>query len=288
MTALVDAHPHLGVEPVLRELSIPSSTYYRWRQAEKEPCERHRQDAELTGMIRHVHADSGGIYGSPRVYAVLKREGVHVGRKRVERLVRQAGLAGISPRRGKGFTRRDPDALVQRDFTADGPNRLWVTDLTMVTTLEGPLWLSAIRDAFSRRVVAWETSARADADLVLTSLEYALASREVAPGELIHHADHGAQYTSVKLTTRLVRAGIQASMGSVGDSFDNALAENLWMVIKTECIRGRVFATRAEANLALFEYIDGFYNPRRIQKHYASRAAAEQMNLKPRQSALTC
>lgn len=306
MTALLDAHPHLGVEPVLRELSIPSSTYYRWRQAEKEPCERHRQDAELTGMIRQVHADSGGIYGSPRVHAVLKREGVRVGRKRVERLMRQAGLAGISPRRSKGFTRRDPDAdlapdLVQRDFTADGPNRLWVTDLTMVTTLEGPLWLSAIRDAFSRRVVAWETSARADADLVLTSLEYALASREVAPGGLIHHADHGTQYTSVKLTTRLVRAGIQASMGSVGDSFDNALAENLWMVIKTECIRGRVFATRAEANLALFEYIDGFYNPRRIQKrlgylspieyeekHYASRAAAEQVNLKPRQPALTC
>ncbi|OIK23391.1 IS3 family transposase [Streptomyces malaysiense] len=306
MTALLDAHPHLGVEPVLRELSIPSSTYYRWRLAEKEPCERHRQDAELTGMIRQVHADSGGIYGSPRVHAVLKREGVHVGRKRVERLMRQAGLAGISPRRSKGFTRRDPYAdlapdLVQRDFTANGPNRLWVTDLTMIATEEGPLWLSAIRDAFSRRVVAWETSARADADLVLTTLEYALASREVAPGELIHHADHGCQYTSVKLTTRLVRAGIQASMGSVGDSFDNALAENLWMVIKTECIRGRVFATRAEANLTLFEYLDGFYNPRRIQKrlgylspieyeekHYASRATAEQVNLKPRQPALTC
>ncbi|WP_211831747.1 MULTISPECIES: DDE-type integrase/transposase/recombinase [Streptomyces violaceusniger group] len=100
------------------------------------------------------------------------------------------------------------------------PNRLWVTDLTVIATEEGPLWLSAIRDAFSRRVVAWETSARADADLVLTTLEYALASREVAPGELIHHADHGCQYTSVKLTTRLVRAGIQASMGSVGDSFE--------------------------------------------------------------------
>lgn len=244
------------------------------------------------------------------MHAVLKREGVHVGRKRVERLMRQAGLAGISPRRGKGFTRRDPGAdlapdLVQRDFTANGPNRLWVTDLTMIPTGEGPLWLSAIRDAFSRRVVAWETSARADADLVLTSLEYALASREVAPGELVHHTDHGCQYhgcqyTSVKLTTRLVRAGIQASMGSVGDSFDNALAENLWMVTKTECIRGRIFATRAEANLALFEYIDGFYNPRRIQKrlgclspieyeekHYADQAATEQVNLKPRHPALT-
>ncbi|MGO4419246.1 IS3 family transposase, partial [Streptomyces sp. MCAF7] len=180
MRALIDEHPHLGVEPVLRELHIPSATYYRWCRAEKEPCERKRQDARLTEQIRQVHADSGGIYGSPRVHAVLKREGVTIGRKRVERLMREAGLAGISPRRtGKGFTRRDPDAdlapdLVRRDFTAKEPNRLWVTDLTMVPTREGPLWLSAIRDAFSRRVVAWETSARADADLVLTTLEYAL------------------------------------------------------------------------------------------------------------------
>ncbi|WPB90107.1 IS3 family transposase [Streptomyces malaysiensis] len=167
MTALIDEHPHLGAEPVLRELRIPSSTYYRWRRAGKEPCGRRRQDAELTDRIRQVHQDSGGIYGSPRVHAVLRREGVHVGRKRVERLMRQAGLAGISPRRGKGFTRRDPDAdlapdLVQCDFTAPAPNRLWVTDLTMISTREGPLWLSAIRDAFSRRVVAWETSAHAD------------------------------------------------------------------------------------------------------------------------------
>lgn len=304
MTALLDEHPRLGVECVLRELHIASSTYYRWRRAEREPCERVRKDAELTGQIKQIHADSGGTYGSPRVHAALRREDVHVGRKRVERLMREADIAGISPR-GKGFTRRDPKAtlapdLVERDFTAPVPNRLWVTDLTMISTGEGPLWLSAIRDAFSRRVVAWETSARPDADLVLTTLEYALASREVQPGELIHHADHGCQYTSVKLTTRLVRAGVQASMGSVGDSFDNALAENLWMIIKTECIRGRVFATRAEANLTLFEYIDGFYNSRRIQKrlgylspiefeekHYTDQATAKGVNLKPRKPHLT-
>ncbi|MFF5011615.1 IS3 family transposase [Streptomyces phaeochromogenes] len=305
MTALVDEHPHLGVECVLRELHVASSTYYRWRQREKEPCEHQRRDAELTEQIKKIHAGSGGIYGSPRVHAALRREGTRIGRKRVERLMREADIAGVSPRR-KGFTRRDPKAalapdLVNRDFTAPAPNRLWVTDLTMITTGEGPLWLSAIRDAFSRRVVAWETSARADADLVLSSLEYALASREVEPGKLIHHADHGCQYTSIKLTTRLVRAGIEASMGSVGDSYDNALAENLWMLIKTEGVRGRVFATRAEANLALFEYIDGFYNSRRIQerlgwlspiefeeKHYADQAAAERTNLKPRQPSLTC
>ena len=160
MTALVDEHPRLGVECVLREQSIPSSTYYRWHRAEREPCERRRRDAELTGQIREIHADSAGIYGSPRVHAVLKRESVRVGRKRVERLMREADLAGVSPRR-KGFTRRDPKAtlapdLVERDFTAPAPNRLWVTDLTMITTSEGPLWLSAIRDGFSRRVVARE------------------------------------------------------------------------------------------------------------------------------------
>ncbi|WP_047471434.1 IS3 family transposase [Streptomyces sp. M10] len=304
MTALLDEHPHLGVECVLRELSIASSTYYRWRRAEKEPCERRRRDVELTEQITEIHTESGGIYGSPRVHAMLKRNGVHVGRKRVERLMREADLAGLSPRRS-GFTRRDPKAtlaedLVNRDFTAQGPNRLWVTDLTMIPTVEGPLWLSAIRDAFSRRVVAWETSARADADLVLSSLEYALASREVEPGKLVHHADHGCQYTSIKLTTRLIRAGIEASMGSVGDSYDNALAENLWMLTKTECVRGRVFATRAEANLALFEYFDGFYNSRRIQKrlgylspiefeekHYSDQAATKRVNLNARQPSLT-
>lgn len=305
MTALLTEHADLGVECVLRELHIPCSTYYRWRRREREPCARKRRDAELTGHIRKIHADSGGVYGSPRVHAQLQREGVRVGRKRVERLMRAADLQGISPRRTRGFTRRAPDAtpaadLVQRDFTAPAPNRLWVTDLTMIPTDEGPLWLSAIRDAFSRRVVAWETSARADADLVLTVLEYALASREVEPGKLVHHADHGCQYTSVKLTTRLVRAGIEASMGSVGDSYDNALAENLWSTVKTECIRGRVFATRAEVNLALFEYLDGFYNPRRIQKrlgylspiefeekHYAEQAAAERANLNTHQPQLT-
>ncbi|MFJ7769708.1 IS3 family transposase [Streptomyces sp. NPDC097107] len=201
----------------MRELSIASSTYYRRRRAEKEPCEQRRRDDGLTEQIKEIHAGSGGIYGSPRVHAMLLREGVHVGRKRVERLMREADLAGLSPRRG-GFTRRDPKAalapdLVNRDFTAQGPNRLGATDLTMIPTAEGPLWLSAIRDAFSRRVVAWETSARADADLVRSSLEYALASREVEPGKLVHHADQSCQHTSIKLTTCLLRAGIETPMG---------------------------------------------------------------------------
>ncbi|WP_331747158.1 IS3 family transposase (plasmid) [Streptomyces sp. NBC_00853] len=306
MTALLDEHPHLGVELVLRETHTPPSTYYRRRQRQKNPCRREREDAALLETIKEIHTQSHGIYGSPRIHAALARRGIRVGRKRVERLMRQAGITGISPRTRRWKTTvADPKAtlapdLVKRDFTAPEPNRLWVTDLTVIDTVEGPLWLSAIRDAFSRRVVAWETSAHADADLVLATLEYALASRHPEPGQLTHHADHGCQYTSIKLTTRLLRAGIAASMGSVGDSYDNALAENLWTLIKSEAIRGRIFTTRADANQALFEYIDGFYNTTRIQKrlgylspieyeekHYANQAATERANLNTHQPITT-
>uniref|UniRef100_A0AAU2W4B9 IS3 family transposase n=1 Tax=Streptomyces sp. NBC_00008 TaxID=2903610 RepID=A0AAU2W4B9_9ACTN len=187
MTALFTEHPHLEVEPTLRELHIASSTYYRWRRAEKEPCERVRKDVELTDRIREIHTDSGGIYGSPRVHAVLKREGVHVGRKRVERLMREADLAGLSPRRSS-FTRRDPKAtlapdLVERDFTAPEPNRLWVTDLTMITTTEGPLWLSAIRDAFSRRVVGDLRPSRRRPGPVLAAIRAGQPGRRARPTE---------------------------------------------------------------------------------------------------------
>jgi transposase InsO family protein len=186
--------------------------------------------------------------------------------------MRENQIAGVSPARRARTTVRNPaeplsDDLVKRNFTADAPNRLWVTDLTLIETGQGPLWLSSIRDAFSRRIVAWHTSPRADAELVCTTLEYALASRDYEQGQLIHHADHGAQYTSIKLTARLLKAGIRASMGTVGDSYDNALAENFWSVLKTECVRRTSFATRADAEIALFEYIDGFYNTRRIQKN---------------------
>lgn len=203
---------------------------------------------------------------------MLRRAGECVSRKRVERLMRQAGITGISPARKVRTTVRNPadplsDDLVKRDFTASAPNRLWVTDLTLIDTGEGPLWLSSIRDAFSRRIVAWHTAPRADATLVCTALEYALASRDYEHGQLIHHADHGSQYTSIKLTTRLLKAGIKASMGTVGDSYDNALAENFWSVLKTECVRRTSFPTRADADLAIFNYIDGFYNTRRIQKN---------------------
>lgn len=270
-----------GVEPVLRELAIAPSTFGDWRRRAVAPCARELRDAELLARIRAIHADSDGVYGSPRVHAVLRREGEAVSRKRVERLMRENGIVGVSPARKVRTTIGNPDDprpgdAVNRRFTAGGPDRLWVTDLTVITTGEGPLWLASIRDAFSRKVIAWESSDTADADLVCAVLEYALRSRRPpADGSLIHHADHGSQYTSIKLTTRLVRAGITASMGTVGDSYDNALAENMWSTLKTECVRRREFATRAEANQALFEYLDGFYNPRRIQRNLGYRSPDE-------------
>lgn len=266
---------------MLRELGISPSTFGDWRRRAARPSAREVRDGQLLERIRAIHADCGGVYGSPRIHAVLKREGEAVSRKRVERLMRENAIVGIAPARKLRTTVRNPDDpkptdLVGRNFTASAPNRLWVTDLTVIATGEGPLWLASIRDAFSRRVIAWETSDVADADLVCAVLEYALRSRRPpADGSLVHHADHGSQYTSIKLTTRLVKAGIKASMGTVGDSFDNALAENFWSVAKTECVRRHTFATRAEANQALFEYIDGFYNPRRIQKNLGWRSPDE-------------
>ena len=260
-----------GVEPILRTVGEKTSTYYERRKRRQAPSAHAVRDAELLERIRQIHAESGGIYGSPRVHAMLRREGQAVDRKRVERLMREHQIVGVCPARKVRTTIPNPtdprpEDLVKRNFTADAPNRLWVTDLTLIETGEGPLWLSSIRDAFSRRIVAWHTSPRPDAELVCTALEYALASRDYERGQLVHHADHGSQYTSIKLTSRLLKAGIKASMGTVGDSYDNALAENFWSVLKTECVRRTTFPTRADADLVLFNYIDGFYNTRRIQK----------------------
>jgi putative transposase len=269
------------VERILQVLEVPVSTFYDWRKAEASPCARKLRDAELTEEIRQIHADSDGTYGSPRIHAMLHRAGQAVSRKRVERLMRETGIAGVSPARKIRTTVRNPDDplsedLVKRNFTAAAPDTLWVTDLTLVPTGEGPLWLASIKDAFSRRIVGWHTSPTADTALVLTALEYALALRKPpSDGTLIHHADHGSQYTSIALTTRLRKAGIAASMGTVGDSFDNALAENMWSTIKTERLRRRELATRADAERELFEYIDGFYNTHRIQKRLGWRSPDE-------------
>jgi putative transposase len=274
--SFIDAHD-FAVGLVLRVLGIAPSTYYGWRARAAVPSRRQQQDAELLEQILKVRAanEFAATYGSPRIWLELKRHGVRCGRKRIERIMRQNDLQGAHLRKGwkNGSTRQNlrhtaaPD-LVNREFTAAAPNRLWVADLTRILTGEGVLWLASVRDAFSNRVVGWKSAARADTDLVLTTLEYALWSRDVRAGQLVHHSDKGCQYTAIRFTQRLADAGIAPSTGSTGDSYDNALAENLWSTLKTELIYwpNATFTTRTEAETAIFRYIDGWYNPRRIQQ----------------------
>jgi len=275
--SFVSAHrDRFGVEPILRVLEIPTSTFYGWEAQQRHPCLRRRQDAWLLGKIRAVHQRSSGTYGAPRIHAQLRRDGIRTSRKRVERLMGQAGLQGAFLRkRWRCSTRQNPKAtpapdLVDRNFTAPAPNRLWVADISRIGTGEGPLWLASVRDASSRRIVGWKASDRADTELVLGALEYAVWGRgldsDPAQRRLVHHSDRGAQYTAIQFTQRLADAGIQPSMGSVGDSLDNALAENFFSILKVERVYRTSYRTREEAELDLFRYIDGWYNPHRIQR----------------------
>ncbi|WP_169810503.1 IS3 family transposase [Nocardia arthritidis] len=223
----MNEHPQHPVELVLRVLGIASSTFYGWLQRAKNPPKRHLDDEELIAQIVDIHTSSGGTYGSPRVHQMLRRRGIGVGRKRVERLMRQTGLQGAFLRRKwrAPSTRQNPRAtpapdLVARDFTASEPNRLWVADATRIPTGEGVFWLAAVRDAYSNRIVGWKCSDRCDTELVLGALEYAVWTREVRDGQLIHHSDRGSTYTAIRFANRLADNGIAQSMGSVGDSYD--------------------------------------------------------------------
>jgi putative transposase len=286
--SFVDAsRDRFGVEPILRVLDIAVSTFYGWQARAHTPSQHALDDQVLTGRIRAIHARSGGTYGAPRIHAQLRRDGIRIGRKRVERLMRAAGLHGAFLRkRWRSSTRQDPRAtpapdLVNRQFTVAEPNRLWVADISRIPTGEGPLWLASVRDAFSRRIVGWKSSDRADTDLVLGALEYAIWGRDLdlsgdsSQPRLIHHSDKGTQYTAIRFTQRLADAGIAASTGSVGDSYDNALAENFFSSLKVELVYRTSFRTREQAELALFRYIDGWYNPHRIQKRLGWRSPDE-------------
>ena len=272
MTLVDQLGDRFGVEPILRVLEVPVSTFYGWVVRRRRPSPRDIEQVWLGEQIQRIHQESDGTYGSPKVHAQLRREGIRTSRKRVERLMREAGLQGAFMRkRRRSSTRRDPAAtpapdLVNRQFTAPAPNRLWVADISRIPTGEGPLWLASVRDAFSRRIVGWKASDRADTELVLGALEYALWSRKVERERLVFHCDHGAQYTAIRFTQRLIDAGARPSMGSVGDSFDNALAENFFSSLKVERIYRTSYRTREEAELDLVRWIDGWYNPRRIQR----------------------
>lgn len=260
------------VRALCRVLGVSPSGFYAWQQ--RPPSQRALADARLTDAIRQIHQRSRGIYGVPRVHAELRAaHQVRCGKKRVARLMRDAGLRGVCRgQRGRPrTTRREPGAavaadLVRRDFRAAAPDQLWVADITYLPTYQGFLFLAVILDACSRKVVGWSMAAHMRTELVLAALEMALWTRRPAPG-LIHHGDHGSQYTSLAFGARCREAGIRLSMGSVGDAYDNALMESFFGSLEAELIDRSTWATHRTARLAVFEYVEAFYN--RVRRHSA-------------------
>ena len=253
-----------SVNKMASMLGVSRSGFYAWR--DRKPSRRSRQDAALTETIKAYHEASKATYGAPRIHADLLDDGIRVSRKRVERLMKAAGLRGASKRRYVNTTVRDkrqrPSAdLVDRNFYADEPNVLWVADITYVPTWAGFIYLAVVLDAFSRRIVGWSIGYEQKADLVLNALNMAVQQRK--PDNVIHHSDQGSQYTSVAFGLRCKEAGVRPSMGSVGDAYDNAMCESFFSTLEAELLNRRSFKTKAEAKMAVFEFIEGWYNPGR-------------------------
>lgn len=246
-----------------RVLGVSPSGYYAWRK--RPPSKRACEDAKLRERIEAIHRKSRGTYGAPRIHAELQANGVKVGRKRVARLMRQAGLEGVSRRR-RGTTQRDRKAqpapdLVQRDFHVGGVDRLWVADIKFIPTRPGFLYLAVVVDAFSRRVVGWVMAGHLRTELVLEALNMAIWQRR--PQRVIHHSNQGTQYTSIAFGKRCKEAGVCPSMGSAGDCYDNALCESFFATLECELLERYSFRSPAEARLVVFEYIEGWYNRQR-------------------------
>jgi putative transposase len=281
---LIDAEKaHHGVSRLCRVLGVARAGYYAWTT--RPPSARPTADARLVEQIREIHARSRGTYGAPRVHAELRLGlDVHVGRKRVARLMGAHGLQGVHRRRGRGLTRRDPAAtpapdLVKRQFTTTAPDRLWVADITQQRTDEGWWYLAVVLDAFSRRIVGWSMADHLRTELVLDALDMAISQRDPAPG-LIHHADHGCQYTSLAFGRRLTEAGLVGSMGTVGDALDNAVAESFFATLECELLDRHPWPTRAKLRTAVFDFIEVFYNRQRRHStlEYHSPATYEQQH----------
>ena len=252
------------IRTMCRVLGVSPAGFPAWRQ--RRPSARDQADAELLRRIRTVHGISQGTYGAPRIHAELQAEGIRVGEKRVARLMQEAGLAGVSRRRGPRTTIRDREArpapdLVDRNFAATEPNQLWVADITYVPTWAGFLYLAVVLDAWSRRIVGWAFSTDLKTRLVLDALEMALACRR--PRHVIHHSDQGSQYTSLAFGKRCQEVGVRPSMGSVGNAYDNAMCESFFATLECELLDRRRFRSHAEARMAIFTFIEGWYNPQR-------------------------
>ena len=271
--AFIDEHRAVfGVEPVCRALQIAPSTYWAHQRRQRQPAARTLEDRRLLSEIRRVHDQSRGLYGARKVWWQLKRDGIAAPRCAVERLMRRDGLQGVVRGRRRrttipGDQASRPEDLVDRDFTASEPNRLWVADFTYVMTFSGVVYVAFVIDAFSRRIVGWKADTSMKTALVLDTLEMALWARQhdglpVGDG-LIHHHDNGSQYLSFAFTSRLIDAGVDASVGSVGDGYDNAVAESTIGLFKTEKIhREGPWKTLSEVELATLEWVDWFNHVR--------------------------
>nr|WP_222273294.1 IS3 family transposase [Modestobacter marinus] len=261
---------HHDVAVLCRLLKVSRSGFYAWLS--RPPSARAVADAVLTEQIRTAFDDNRRVYGAPRIHAELAEAGVRVGRKRVARLMRQAGIVGCHRRKQPlSTTRPDPKAeaapdRVDRKFVATAPNQLWVADVTYVPTVQGWLYLACVTDVFSRMVIGWSMASRRRTDLVVDAVAMAVHRRGGHVPGVIHHSDRGGEYSSHALERELRRHGALASMGSVADCFDNALAESVFATLECELFdqqpAGR-FTTRREAKLAVFDYLETFYNPRR-------------------------
>jgi putative transposase len=247
-------------------LGVSRSGYHAW--ATRAPSDRALSDAWLTERIKEIWKANREVYGAPRIHAELRMaHGIKVSRKRIERLMREAGISGlVEKKRGRTTIRvpgvRVADDLVERRFRPAGPNVLWLADITYLRTWEGWLYLAAVQDAFSRRIVGWSMADHMRAELVVDALEMALARRRPSPG-LVHHSDQGSQYVSLGFGQKARDAGIAVSMGSRGDAYDNAVAESFFATLKKELVHRRSWPTRRELVSEVFEYIEAFYNPTR-------------------------
>jgi putative transposase len=264
------------VRTMCRLLGVSASGYYAWLKRPRS--QRSLSDEELVAQIRIVYERSRRTYGAPRVHAELAAQGTRVSRKRVARLMREAGLEGASRRRHIFTTVRDRQArpapdLVERNFAAEGRDRLWVADITYIPTWSGFLYLAVVVDAWSRRVVGWSMASHLRTELVLAALNMALGQRR--PTEVIHHSDQGTQYTSIAFGLRCSQAGVRPSMGSVGDCFDNALCESFFATLECELLDRQRFRTQAEAQMAVFDFIEGWYNLHRRHSALGYRSPVE-------------
>lgn len=253
-----------SIATMCRVLGVSPGGYYARQQ--RPPSARARVDAELSARIAEIHRRSRQTYGAPRIQVELAEQGNRVSIKRVARLMRAAGLRGVSRRNWITTTVRDRDArpapdLVERNFTALAPNRLWVADITYIPTWAGFLYLAVVLDVFSRRIVGWAMETYLRTELVLKALDMALGQRR--PADVIHHSDQGCQYTSIAFGKRCEQAGVRPSMGSVGDCFDNAMCESFFATLECELLDRHRFKTQTEARMAVFDFIEGWYNPHR-------------------------